>query len=189
MASEIPSWQTDPLAWDQLKINGAIVPGRARVRYKVPNSLDVRKPPKFNKAVLVDQGEPPLEGEIEIEFGFESAPGSPFGTAASQISGWFAMEAALFGRKSKTRQAFLVSHPEFMRSGVSKIYLQRPGSLQGEGPGTRTVVIPWCQYDKVYPANVGEVSAGPSKPIRPIGNTDIRTLAAAKKPSSSNTGP
>ena len=186
MASTIPSWQTDPLAWDRLKINGQIVPGRAQVRYKVANRIDVRKAPKQHHAVLVDQGDPPLEGEIEVEFGFEAGPGSPFGTAASQIDAWFTLEAELFGRKAGARKAFSVSHPEFMRKGIAKIYLNEPGSLQGSGPGTRTVVMGWCQYDKVYPGETGAVSAAP---VRKAGNTDIRTLANVKKPSSSNTGP
>lgn len=189
MASEIPSWQTDPLAWDQIKINGRIVPGRAQVRYKVSPSIDVRKPPKMNHAVLVEQGEPPIDGEIELEFGFESAPGSPFGTAAGQIKEWFLMEAELFGRKSKTRKAYVVSHPEFTRKGISKIYLGAPGSLQGSGPGKRSVVMNWWQFDKVYPSSTGEVQAGPTKPLTAVKSTDIRTLANAKKPSTSNTGP
>ena len=189
MASTIPSWQTDPLAWDQLKINGRIVPGRAHVRYKIASRLDVRKPPKMHRAVLVDQGVPPVEGEIELEFGFEAAPGSPFGTAASQIDAWFNLEAELFGRKAGERKAYVVSHPEFSRKGISKVYLEEPGSLQGSGPGTRTIVMGWCQFDKIYPASIGEVQAGPTKPLTAVKSTDIRTLAAAKKPSSSNTGP
>lgn len=185
MASAIPSWQTDPLAWDQCKLNGKLVPGRVQVRYKVPNRLEVRKAPKQHRAVLVDQGIPPLEGDIEVEFGFDAAPGSPFGTAASQIDAWFALEAELFGRKAGARKAFTVSHPEFSRKGITRIYLNEPGSLQGSGPGTRTVVMSWCQYAPIAPAEAGSVKSGP---VKPVGTTDIRTLAA-KKPSGSNTGP
>jgi hypothetical protein len=185
MASAIPSWQTDPYAWDRLKINGKFVPGKVRVSYKIANRLDVQKAPKQQHAVLVDQGVPPIEGEIEVEIGFESAPGAPFGTAESQIEAWFALEAELFGRKAGPRKAYTVNHPEFSRKGISKVYLNEPGSLQGSGPGTRTVSMSWCQFAPVYPGETGAVKAGP---VKPVGTTDIRTLAA-KKPSSGNTGP
>jgi hypothetical protein len=189
MASAIPFWQDDPLAWDRLSINGALVPGRVRVTVKRAPRLDVRKPPKMHSAVLVDQGKPPAEGEIEILLGFESSPGSPFGTAAKQWADWCAMEASIFGGKPGERKAFVVSHPKFQWAKISRVYLEDPTGLDEDGPGARTIKIAWKEYGKIFPASVGEVSAGPGKPLTPVKSTDIRTLAAAKKPSASNTKP
>lgn len=186
MASEIPYWGDDPLAWDQLKINGKLVPGKVRITVKRAKRLEVRKSPKMHNATLVDQGKPLAEGDIVITIGFESAPGSPFGTARSQWAAWCALETELFGSKPGTRNAVIVSNPKFQWAKISRVYLEDPTGLDEEGPGAKTIKIEWSQYGPKAPAEAGAVKAGPALKA---GNTDIRTLANVKKPSSNNTGP
>lgn len=186
MSSAIPFWRDSPLVWDHLKINGKAAPGLARVTFKSPARLDVRKPPKAHYAVLVDQGKPPLEGTITLEIGFDATAGQPFGSGASQWSAWLDLEQSIFGKKPSKRNAFTVSHPEFSRRGVNKVYLGDPGPLEGDGPGTRKITIPWWEFGKIVSAEAGTVTATTAKPI---GSISVAQLATAKKPSSTETGP
>ena len=186
MASKIPFWQTDPLAWDQLIINGKTVPGLTKVSIKKGRRLDIRKGPKQHGSALVDQGKPAIEGEFEILIGFDSAPDMPYGTAEQQWDAWCALEEELFGGKPKKRRAYDVKHPKLQWAKVSKVFLEDPNGLDEDGPGAKTIKINWVQYGKISAAESGTVEAGP---IKPKGNTDIRTLANAKKPSQSNAKP
>ena len=186
MATEIPFWDDDPLAWDQLKINGKLVPGRARITVKRGNRLDRRKAPKQHQEVLVDQGQPAADGEIQILLGFDSAPGAPFGTAREQWKAWQALEAELFGSKPGSRKAYIVEHPKFQWAKISQVYLEDPMGLDEDGPGARTITIGWHQYGRVTVGEPGAVKAGP---IKPKLSTDIRTLANVKRPSAENVKP
>lgn len=184
MASEIPFWRDNPLVWDQLKIDGTVVPGIVKVTVKRGPRLDVRKPPKAHHAVLVDQGKPPAEGEIEITIGFDAVNGQPFGTGAKQWTDYQKLETTVFGKKPSKRNAFKVSHPEFTRAGITQVFFGDPGPLDGEGPGVRTVKIPWYEFGKITSAGSGTVGGASLKP-----KMDVSTKSLAKKPSATEVLP
>lgn len=186
MASEIPFWRTSPLVWDQLKIDGTVVPGIVKVTVKNGQQLDTRKGPKQNNAVLVDQGEPLIEGEIEITFGFDSVAGQPFGTGAEQWTAYQKLKQTIFGRKPNKRNASTVSHPEFTLANVSQAWFGKPGNLEGDGPGVRKVKIPWWNRAKITSAEAGTVGSATGKAK---GDTSIASLAKAKKPSATEVRP
>ena len=182
MSTSVPYWGDDPKAWDQCKFNKQLVPGIVKVTYQVPKRLDVRKPPKAHYAVLVDQGKPPFEGTIKITLGFHATAGQPYDDGSMQWDRWLALEQALWGKKASVRNAIAVSHPEFARKGISHVYMDEPGPLEGEGPGTRTITIAWYQNAKIVPAGAGEVKApAPKKDV------SISSLKKAPKPSSTET--
>lgn len=182
MASEIAFWRTSPLVWNQLKIDGTTVPGIVKVTVKRGQRLDVRKPPKAHHATLVDQGKPPAEGEIEITIGFDAVVGQPFGTGAEQWTAYQKLEQTVFGKKPSKRNASKVSHPEFTRAGIAQVFFGDPGTLEGEGPGTRTVKIPWFEYGKITSAEAGTVGGASLKP-----KMDVSTKSLAVKPSATAT--
>lgn len=184
MATEIPYWGSNPLIWDQLKINGTVVPGKVKVTVKRGSRLDVRKPPKAHHAVLVDQGKPPAEGEISISIGFDAIAGQPYGTGAEQWTAYQKLEASVFGKKPTKRNAVKVSHPEFTRAGITQVFFGDPGTLEGEGPGPRTIKIPWVEYGKIVSATAGTVSGSTAKALS---DTSIASLGKAKKPSANET--
>ncbi len=180
MSSAIPFWRDDSKTWDTLKVGKQDVPGIARVSFKPPPRLDVRKPPKSHYARLVDMGRPPYEGTIEITLGYESSTGG----GSEQWDRWLALEQSVFGKKPTTRNAVKVSHPEFARKGITQVYLGDPGPLEGDGPGTRKITIQWWEFGKVLPASAGSVSAAaPATPKQP---TNVKALGT--KPSTTNTG-
>lgn len=170
MGASVAFWGDDPGVWDACFVNGVQLPGICRVTVKRPSRLDVRKPPKFHKAVLVDQGQAPASGTIEMVLGFNSTGSQPYGTAADQWNTWLAILDSIFGRKAKTRDAFSVSHPEFQLAGISKVYLEDPGSLEGSGPGVRKITIPWYEEGKIYPAETGTGTGGSVGVVKPKHN-------------------
>lgn len=184
----IPSPQANPLAWDKLLIDGHTMPGKARVSVKVADRLDIRKPPGYSKAVLVDKGRPIYEGKIELEFGFEG--NEDFGTAEEQWAAWFSYEEIFWGNRNKARDGFRVAHPEFARKGIKEVYLSEPGDLKGEGTGTRKVEFSWFESGKIYPDSTGTggKKVGAAQ-FNVKGKPSLADLKKTNKPSASETGP
>jgi len=186
MSTSIPFWGDNPLAWDQIKIGGTLMPGRCKVTFKPPQRLDVRKSPQTHNATLVDNGKPPIEGEIELEFGFESANGAPYGTAREQWSKWLEVKASIWGKKASKRESYTVDNAQMALGNLTKVYLGDPGPLEGEGPGSRKVKFAFYEFGKVLPASTGTGSKAVKGPVKAKTSTSILDL---KKPSKTAVAP
>lgn len=180
----IPSWQSQPSAWDRVVLDGQVLPGLGRVVPKGAGSgLDVRKAPKSHYSALVDQGYEPCKGTLELTVGFEGTS-SGYGSAEDQWTALATFIEKVRPKRAQKRHAFAVSHPHFKLFGISRVYVTRVGPLEGEGPGTRTIKIDWVEYARVVAADAGDVSA-----LKPKVNVALSSLERAPKPSATKTGP
>lgn len=186
MSTAIPFWGDNPLAWDQIKIGGLLMPGRCKVTFKAGERLSVRRSPQTHEDTLVDNGKPSTTGEIEIEFGFESANGSPYGTAREQWARWLEVEAVLWGKKPSKRDAYTVDNAQMALGRITKIYIEDYGSLEGEGPGSRKARFAFRKYGKVVDASSLSGAKAVKAPVKPKTTTSILDL---KKPSKTGTAP
>lgn len=185
MAQKIPSWLESPETWDTCVLNNRVVPGVVRVRFTAKSGLSVRKPPKGHYAAIVDQGHPPMTGELIVKFGFEGTA-QGYGSAEKQIQLWFELMDEIYPQRRNTRSAYPITHPALASVGVSRVFITDASSPEGEGPKPRTATLKWLEYGNVTSAAAGEVSAGPAQPI---GSVDITTLDTVPSPAATESGP
>lgn len=184
----VPSWQTSPEVWDRLKLGDDWLPGPVTVAIKeVSSGLDVRKAPKSNRSVLVDQGYEPIRASIKMTIGFDPSS-SEWSSAEEQFKLWQKIFEKLRPKRAQKRNAITVAHPALAMVGVSRVYVDSISGLVGDGPGIRTVQISLIEQAPVVASSSfgggGAVAAGPMKAAPPIS-----TLSKAPSPSKTSTGP
>lgn len=180
----IPSWQTQPTVWDKLLLGTRWLPGPVQVEMQeISSGLDVRKAPKSNRAVLVDQGYNPVKATIIMTIGFTPI-GPDWASAEDQFLQWQEVLAQIRPKRAQKQVALTISHPQFQLVGVSKVFVVSVGGLEGKGPGIRTVRIRVVEQAPVVPAAAGAVGVA-----QPKGSTSISTLRRAPDPAATDTGP
>lgn len=182
--TQIPFWGDTPEAWDQGTIDGNLVPGIMDVEVNAESGIDERRSPRTHRSVLVDQGYRLARGYITVTLGFE--PLSPgYGTPRSQWEAWQALEEKIRPKRAQKRIAHSVVHPKLAIKGIKQVYFTKIGSLQGKGPGVRTIRIDFVEFGPVEPMQVtsGAVTAQPKL------STDLSSLRRAQAPSATETGP
>lgn len=186
MPQKIPSWLEAPEVWNTCVLNNRPLPGVARVRFTAKSGLTVRKAPKGHYATIVDQGHPPMSGELIVKFGFEGLGG--YGSAAEQVESWFEIMEEVFPGRRSTRNAYPITYPSLAAVGVTRVFVTDISSPEGEGPRARTATIKWLEYGPVSSAAAGAVTGGPAQPV---GTVALSTLADASTfaPSQTEAGP
>lgn len=180
----VPSWQTRPSAWDKLLLGTDWLPGPVQVDIQeISSGLDIRKAPKTNRAVLVDQGYNPVKATITLTIGFNPI-GPDWPSAVDQFALWQGILGRIRPKRAQKQVAITVSHPQFQIVGVSKVFVVAVSGLMGRGPGVRTVTIRVVEQAPVVPAAAGSVQVA-----QPKGSTSISTLKKAPDPATNETGP
>ena len=181
----IPSWQQAPSAWDRVKLGLDWLPGPCNVTISgYVTGLDIRKAPKTDRAALVDQGDEPVQGTIELTIGFESYT-SPYGTPSQQWESWLTIFEKIRPKKGSKNQALAISHPQFQMAGITQVYIKSISGLKGNGPGVRRISIDVVELAPILKP-VASGTVGAAQKVKVPG---LSTLTKAPDPATGNAGP
>jgi hypothetical protein len=123
----LPNWSTTG-DWEVLRLGGIPIPGRAKVKGKLPSGLDVKKPKGGKKATIKDDGDPPGELDVELSMDHEQL------VAFAEI-----VPILRAVTKGGARDPLKVEHPEAALWGIHNVTV---GDIDSDHPaaGGRKVI-------------------------------------------------
>jgi len=156
--------------WDIVFLGGARMPGVASVEVKGKSGLDKRKAKGSKKGRAADQGEPPIEFDIDLEL-------QPHELNAFQA----ALNTLRAANKGETKQPISIAHPQAAMVGVALVMVgsfRLPHPKGGSSYRASIEVIEWKA-----PKKLATSAKKPAPEKDDFGNeSDIDALIQALSP-------